>query len=218
MATFLYRHFDITVSIWQLSSTVTSTSQWVDGNFPLPSLYRHSEYMATFLYRHSIGTVSIWQLSSTVTSSAQWVYGNFPLPSLHRHSEYMATFLYRHFHGTVLWYSSFVLHVSNITQPPTLERKSVWNPLPASVRNIPTLWEFKTQFKLSSLERPFHKPRPTIAVRVGGAYVYVSKSGWIANVTAKRFCSAKRLPPYKINPLEIAAAAADVVVVADVLL
>ena len=144
MATFLYRHFIGTVSIWQLSSTVTPSAQWVYGNSPLPSLHRHSEYRATFRYRHSIGTLSIWQLSSTVTSTAQ----SYDIPA------------------------SFCTYPTLRSLRPSSENLSRIRCRPVCEIS-PHCESSKLSSILSSLDRPLHKPRQTIPVRVSGAYIYV---------------------------------------------
>ena len=53
---------------------------------------------------------------------------------------------------------------------------TVWNSLPASLRNLPTLSDFKAQLKTFQFNRHFHKSRQTmvcVCVWGGVNYVYV---------------------------------------------
>ena len=102
------------------------------------------------------------------------------------HCEYKITTLaYRHFDGTLPSYlsasfctyqTSRTLRSSNekLLKIPKRNLKSVgyrsfsfiaptvWNSLPASLRNLPTLSDFKAQLKTFLFQQAFHKSRRTI--------------------------------------------------------
>ena len=107
------------------------------------------------------------------------------LPVIFRCEYKIVTLAYRHFDGTLPSYLSAFLctYQTSRTLRSSSEKllkipkrnlksvgersfsaiaPSVWNSLPASLRNLPTLSDFKAQLKTFLFDRPFHKARQTM--------------------------------------------------------